>query len=313
MITLENIRIARKRIASHIKLTPLMESKSLNELSGARLFFKAEHLQLAGAFKIRGAVNAILQLPFDSVVSGVATHSSGNHGAALARAAQISNVRASVVMPVNATASKRQAVIHYGGKVIDCAPGLAAREETLRNHVAETGDIVIPPYDDERIICGQGTVALELAEQLPDLDAVVVPVGGGGLLGGISLTLKQMGMSTRIYGAEPESADDASRSFVSGVRVSSHEPNTICDGLQTVLGELNFAIIRKYTDDILLVSENEIVEAMKLIWTRMKQVIEPSSAVTLAAVLKYPSLFAGKSVALVLTGGNVDLNKLPFN
>ena len=219
-------------------------------------------------------------------------------------------------MPDNATKAKRQAVLAYGGRVVECAPGLPARESTLAQVVTETNAAVIPPYDDYRVICGQGTIGLELAEQLPRdqmPDAIVAPVGGGGLVSGLCLALKTAGHAVSIYGAEPEMADDAWRSLQTGERVRSHEPRTIAEGLQTVLGERNFAIMQQYLDDVLLVSESEIITAMQLIWTRMKQVIEPSSAVTLAAVCRYPELFRDKRVVLVLTGGNVDINDLPWS
>lgn len=310
---LEVIKAASSRIGSFIHKTPVMTSRTLDELSGAQLYFKCEHLQITGAFKFRGAINAVLQLSKAEKKLGVATHSSGNHGAALARAAQLHGLRADVVMPKNATTSKRIAVESYGGVVTECEPTLAAREATLSALVAETGAEVIPPYDDYRIISGQGTVGLELFAQVPDLDSIVVPVGGGGLLSGVSLVSRELDPGTKVYGAEPEMADDAYRSLKSGIRVTEHSPKTMAEGLQTVLGERNFEIIKTSVDGILLVSEKEIAESMGLIWTRLKQVVEPSSAVTLAVVLRYRELFAGQKVVMVLTGGNVDLNNLPFD
>lgn len=312
-LDLDAIKAVSTRIGSFIHKTPIMTSHSLDEISGARLYFKCEHLQVTGAFKFRGAINAVLQLTKAGKRLGVATHSSGNHGAALARAAQLHGLKADVVMPNNATASKRIAVEAYGGVVTECEPTLAAREATLSALVAETGAEIIPPYDDYRIISGQGTVGLELFDQVSDLDSIVVPVGGGGLLSGVSLVSRELDSDVKIYGAEPEMADDAYRSLRSGIRVTEHLPKTMAEGLQTVLGERNFEIIKTRVDDILLVSEQEIAEAMGLIWTRLKQVVEPSSAVTLAAVLRYRELFAGKKVVMVLTGGNVDLNNLPFD
>lgn len=312
MVELQDIANARERLAPWIRQTPLLKSPYLDQLSGTSLFFKAEHLQVTGAFKFRGATNAIAQLTENEKAKGVATHSSGNHGAALAKAASLFHVEASIVMPDNATRVKREAVLGYGGKVILCTPGLPAREETLQKLVASSGALIVPPYDDERVICGQGTLALEVMEELGQFDAMVTPVGGGGLLAGVSIALKNRRKTSRVYGAEPEMADDAYRSLRSGKRILSHKPHTIAEGLQTVLGERNFDIIRRYVDDILLVSESEIVDAMRLIWMRMKQIIEPSSAVTLAAVLRYPALFRNQKVVLVLTGGNVDLDDLPW-
>lgn len=323
--SLNDIKAARERIKPYINTTPVMTSRRLDQLSGANLFFKCEHLQVTGAFKFRGAINAVLQLQPElssGLSSGrktrtkpvaVATHSSGNHGAALSCAAQIFQIPAHIVMPVNATIAKRNAVEAYGGKIIDCEPTLEAREAALEDLVEKQSIEVIPPYDDERVICGQGTAALEMIEQIADLDAIVVPVGGGGLLSGVSIVIKSLCPQVKVYGAEPEMADDAYRSFHSGVRVLAHKPETIAEGLQTVLGEKNFEIIRKNVDDILLVSEVEIIQAMELIWSRLKQVVEPSSAVTLAAILKNRDLFAGKRTGMILTGGNVDLNNLPFS
>ena len=253
----------------------------------------------------------VFSLSDEQAKAGVATHSSGNHGAALARAAQVRGIPAYIVVPDNAKLAKKSAIASYGGKVIECQSTLAAREETLKQVVSETGALFVPPYDDEGIIAGQGTAALEILEQVNHLDSVVIPVGGGGLLAGCATVFKSAG-NVQVYAAEPENADDAYRSFKSGERVTSHVPDTIADGLQTTLGETNFRIIQQYVDDVLLVSESEIIEAMQLIWTRMKQVIEPSSAVTLAAVMRYPDVFRGKDVGLILTGGNVDVGDLPF-
>lgn len=317
VVRLDDIKAARERITPRIHKTPVMTSRTLDEMAGTNLFFKCEHLQVTGAFKFRGALNSVLQLSPEQRLAGVATHSSGNHGAALAHAAQIFNIPASIVMPNNATLAKRQAVEAYGGIVVECEPTLQAREATLRKLVDKSQARkhpveVIPPYDDERVICGQGTAALEILEQVSDLDAIIVPVGGGGLLSGTSIVMKALCPQVKIYGAEPEMADDAHRSFHSGERVLAHEPQTIAEGLQTVLGEKNFEIIKKNVDDILLVSEAEIIEAMRLIWIRLKQVVEPSSSVALAAVLKNRNLFAARRIGVILTGGNVDLNYLPF-
>lgn len=317
-VTLADIEAAHRRISPYIHHTPVMESERLNELVGARLFFKCEHLQKAGAFKTRGAVNAVFLPGEDEVKRGVATHSSGNHGSALARAAKLRGVPAYIVVPANAKRVKKDTIYGYGAEIIECEATLAAREAMLEDVVARTGAVFVPPYDDDRIIAGQGTAALELLHEVSELDAVIVPVGGGGLLAGTSIVVKKSAAKiennrrVNVYGAEPELADDAFRSFRSGERVRNHVPGTMADGLLTTLGERNFAIIRELSDDILLVSEEEIVAAMKLIWTRLKQVVEPSAAVTLAAAMRYPQTFTGKRVGLILTGGNVDLSELPF-
>jgi len=310
-VTFADVEAARDRIRSYVHETPLLSSHQLDMESGATLVFKAEHLQKVGAFKARGAANAVFSLSDMEASSGVATHSSGNHGAALARAAQLRGISAHIVVPENAKLAKVNAISAYGGRVIRCESSLAAREAALERVVKDTGAAIIHPYDDARVIAGQGTTALEILAQTDRLDAVVIPVGGGGLLAGSSVVFKTQS-KVKVYGAEPASADDAYRSFKSGIRVISHTPKTMADGLQTTLGEQNFAIIRERVDDILLVSEDEIVAAMRLIWSRLKQVVEPSSAVTLAAVLKYPELFQNQKVCLILTGGNLDLDDLPF-
>lgn len=309
-VTIDDINEAAERIAPWIEHTPVMRSESLDRLVGAELHFKCEHLQKAGAFKSRGAVNAVFSLPKDQAQKGVATHSSGNHGSALARAAMLAGIPAWIVVPANAKEAKKEAIRSYGGEIIECEPTLEARQATLEEVVAQTGAIFIPPYDDDRIIAGQGTAALELAEQVPFLDAIVTPVGGGGLLAGTAIVGRERRI--RVFGGEPEMADDARRSFITGERVASHVPNTIADGLLTTLGERNFEIIREHAEDILLVSEHDIVSAMGLLWTRLKQVVEPSAAVSLASIIVHRHIFEGKKVGLVLTGGNVDINNLPF-
>ena len=311
-VTLNDVVAARARIRPYIHETPVLSSELLNREAGATLLFKCEHLQKVGAFKARGAANTVFSLSPVEAKLGVATHSSGNHGAALARAAQLRGIPAHIVVPNNAKLAKVLAIEGYGGRVIRCESNLAAREATLKQVVAETNATVVHPYDDERVIAGQGTTALEILEQVDDLDGVVIPVGGGGLLAGSSCVFKAMS-DVKVYGAEPKMADDAYRSFTSGVRVTEHTPKTIADGLQTTLGEKNFDMIRELVDGILLVSEDELVSAMGLIWSRLKQVVEPSSAVTLAAVIKYPDLFQNRKICLILTGGNVDLADLPFS
>jgi len=308
--TLDDVLGAAARIAPYIHRTPVFESERLNAMANARLFFKCENFQKAGAFKSRGASNAVFALNDAEAERGVATHSSGNHGSALARAAQLRGIPAWIVVPENAKAVKKATIREYGANIIECESTLAAREETSARVVQETGALFVPPYDDDRIIAGQGTAALELADQVPELEALVVPVGGGGLLAGSAIVCDARGID--VFGAEPEMADDAYRSLTSGERVVTHVPNTIADGLLTTLGERNFDIIKDKVDDILLVSETEIVDAMSLLWTRMKIVVEPSAAVTLAAILRYADRFAGKRVGAILTGGNVDLGHLPF-
>jgi threonine dehydratase len=303
-----NVEEAATRIRPYVHETPVVTSAQINEIAGCEPFLKCENLQKAGAFKTRGAVNAVFSL--DQSVLAVATHSSGNHGAALARAAQLKGVAAHIVVPDNAKQVKVDAIRHYGGNVIKCEPTLAAREDMLALVVTETGATIVHPYDDDKIIAGQGTAALEFTSQVPGLDALVTPVGGGGLLAGSALVTSERGLS--IFGAEPEGADDAYRSFHSGHLVVEHVPDTICDGLLTTLGERNFEIIRSKVEDILLVNEAEIVDAMRLLWTRTKQVIEPSSAVTLAAVLRNSERFTNSKIGLIITGGNVDLGDLPF-
>jgi threonine dehydratase len=311
-VDLNSVRQAHQRIEGIIRCTPVLTSRLLNDIAGASLFFKCENFQKTGAFKFRGATNAALSLTEEERAKGVATHSSGNHGASLARSAQLLGISAHIVMPDNAPEVKQKAVHDYGGIIHFCDPSLDARQSTLDDVVAQYGCVFVPPYDDNRIIAGQGTVALEISRQVPAAEVVITPVGGGGLLAGTALTTKALPGLTMVYGAEPTGADDAYRSFRSGVRVVEHEPNTIADGLLTTLGKLNFEIIQEAVDDILCVSEENIIEAMRLIWTRMKMIVEPSAAVPLAAVLINKKLFSGKQVVIVLSGGNVDIDKLPW-
>ena len=311
MFDINDVREAQRRIAPYVHWTPVLQSKLLNELAGAQLFFKCENFQKAGAFKARGATNAVQLLSPEGLSRGVATHSSGNHGAALAWAASARDATAYIVVPNNAKQVKKDAISAYGAEIIECEPTLQARESRLQQVVKETGANFIPPYDDERVIAGQGTTALEMLDQVESLDTALVPVGGGGLLAGCLLGFS--GSNVETYGVEPEGADDAYRSIASRKRIKAHSPETICDGLLTTLGERNFPIIRDRVADILLVSDQEVIQAMYLLWTRLKIVVEPSSAVTLAGLLRHKELFAGKRVSLVLTGGNVDLKYLPFN
>ncbi len=314
-IDIDDVRAARDRIQPYIHQTPLLSSEQLNQELGVEVFFKGEHLQKVGAFKARGAANTILSLSEEEASHGVATHSSGNHGAAVARTAKLRGIRAHIIVPENANPSKVAAIAAYGAEIIRCQSTLEAREEMLAKVVADTGAVMVHPYDDPRVIAGQGTTALEILEQVKSLgrklDVLMIPVGGGGLLAGSAVVINAQSRAD-VYGAEPAGADDAYRSFHSGERVTAHDPHTIADGLRTTLGAHNFEIIQKLVKDIILVEEDEIVEAMKLIWTRLKQVVEPSSAVCLAALMKQREQFQGKTVCLVLTGGNVDLENLPF-
>jgi threonine dehydratase len=284
----------------------------LDALSGARLFFKCENFQKAGAFKIRGACNAVMALSEEQARRGVATHSSGNHAAALALAARFRGIPAHLVMPDNTPAVKRRAVAAYGGLVTLCEPTLASRESTAARVIQETGAVLVHPYDDPAVMAGQGTVALELHEQAPRLEAVVVPVSGGGLISGIALATAEVSPETAVFGAEPAQADDAFRSLRAGLLVAPGPADTIADGLRAVLSERTFAVIQRHVRDIVTVTETQIIEAMRLVWERMKIIVEASSAVALAAVLVRPEVFRGRRIGVVLSGGNVDLETLPW-
>lgn len=312
MTSLADIAAARERIAAHVHFTPVYSSELLDAHTGARVHFKCENLQKVGAFKARGASNAVFSLTTEDAAAGVATHSSGNHGAALAMAARRRGIPAHIVMPANAPLAKQDAVAAYGGLVISCEPTLAAREATLERVVAGTGAHVVHPYADARVIAGQGTVALEILEQVPDLDVIVVPVGGGGLLSGVAVAIKRLRPEVEVVAAEPEGADDAFRSFGLGELQPSIAPNTIADGLLAGLGELNFALIQQHVDTILTVTDANIVAAMRLQWTRLKTVVEPSGAVSFAALLEHPERFRGRRVVAVISGGNLDLDRLPW-
>ena len=309
--TLGDIRHAHARIQNFIHRTPVMTSELLDRESGAQLFFKCENLQKAGAFKSRGACNAVFSLTPEQAQPGVVTHSSGNHAAALARAAKLRGIPAHIVMPSNSPKPKQRAVEGYGGRIVFCEPTLEARERACAALVAETSGTLVHPYNDLRIVTGQATAALELLEQTSDLEAVLAPLGGGGLLSGTSLVVKLLHPSARVYGAEPAQADDGAESFRAG-RIVTRPVNTIADGLRTMLGDVTFPIIRQHADDILTVSEAGIVHAMRRLWEIAKLVVEPSGAVALAAVLEHPSRFSGKRVGVILSGGNVDLDTLPW-
>ena len=276
------------------------------------MFFKCENFQKVGAFKFRGAANMILTLDPEERSKGVATHSSGNHGQALALAARMQGITAYVVMPENAPTVKQAAVRGYQAQVINCKPTLAAREATVDEVIRKYGATLVHPYNDYRIIGGQATSAKELIEDTKDLDCIVCPVGGGGLLSGTALSARYFGQEIEVYGAEPQGADDAFQSIRAGRIIPSTNPNTIADGLLTSLGDKTFPIIKEFVKDILIVNDQEIIAAMKLLWERMKIVVEPSAAVPLAAVLKNEMLFENKRVGIILSGGNVDLTKLPF-
>jgi threonine dehydratase len=310
--TISDIEQAAKRINKYIHHTPVMTSHSINRMTGAEIYFKCENFQKAGAFKFRGACNAVFSLDDDSVRNGVATHSSGNHAAALALAASLRGIRSYIVMPENAPEIKKKAVTGYGAEITFCKPTLEARETTLASIVKRTSATVIHPYNNFSVICGQGTCALELPDKIKDPDIIMTPVGGGGLLSGTAITVSSIYPTAKVYAAEPAGADDAYRSFKNGKLIPSVEPSTIADGLLTSLGDLNFQIIKKYVDDILTASEENIIKAMQMIWERMKIIIEPSSAVPLAVILEHPRRFQGKKVAIILTGGNADLMTLPF-
>lgn len=312
MPNFEDIQSAAIRIKSYIHRTPVLGNASINNMIGAQIFFKCENFQKAGAFKMRGAANAVLSLSEEERKRGVATHSSGNHGQALARAAQSVGTKAYIVMPETAPGVKKKAVAGYGAEIIMCKPTLQAREDTLAEVVERTGAEFIHPYNDERVICGQGTAALELIDETGTLDVVMAPVGGGGLLSGTAITTAALLPNAAIIAGEPKGADDAYRSVKAGHIVPSEAPDTIADGLLTSLGSKTFPIIQKLVSEIITVSDEEIIAAMRLIWERMKIIIEPSCAVPLAAVLQQKENFKGKRIGIILTGGNVDLEKLPF-
>jgi threonine dehydratase len=311
--SIEDIRVAADRIAPYVHRTPVVTSGAIDRMIGGHLFFKCENFQKVGAFKIRGATNAVFSLSDGQAAKGVATHSSGNHAAALAQAALFRGIGAIVVMPDTAPRVKKEAVAGYGAEIVYCAPTIEAREEGLDKILNKTGATPIHPYDDFRIIAGQATAAMELLEEVDGLDMVIAPVGGGGLLSGTALAVSAMSAGTRIFAAEPELADDAQKSIRAGRIIPSTYPDTIADGLRTSLCERTFGIIREHVEDVVTVSEEEIVAAMRCIWERMKLVVEPSAAVPLAALLGRGLNVAKERVGVILTGGNVDLDNLPWN
>jgi threonine dehydratase len=312
MVNFADIQAAAARIAGKVHRTPVLTCATIDGMAGAQLFFKCENLQKVGAFKMRGATNAVFSLAAEEAARGVATHSSGNHAQALALAARLRGVPAYVVMPSTAPAVKRAAVADYGAEIITCEPTLAARESTLKEVVARTGAAFVHPYDNDDIIAGQGTAALELLTDYPDLEVVMAPVGGGGLLSGTALATRALAPRAEIIAAEPEGADDAFRSLAAGQIIPSEKPDTVADGLLTSLGVRTFPIIQEHVSAIWLVDDPAIVAAMRLVWERMKIIIEPSAAVCLAGVLARPELVAGKRIGMIISGGNVDLGRLPW-
>lgn len=311
--TLEDMLVAHERIKPHIHRTPVLTSSFLNELTGAELFFKCENFQKAGAFKVRGASNAVFGLDEETAKAGVATHSSGNHALSLSYAAGRRGIPCHVVMPRTAPQAKKDAVRGYGGIITECEPSTSSREAVFAEVEARTGAEFVHPYNDPRVIAGQGTCSKELIEQTDGLDAVVAPIGGGGMVSGTCLTLSNLAPEVKIFAAEPEQADDAARSFRAGHIIADDAPETVADGLKVPLKELTWHFVSNHVTDILTASEQEIVDAMRLIWARMKIVMEPSSAVPLATILKNRDVFAGKRVGIIITGGNVDLGKLPWS
>ena len=312
MVTLKDIASAHDRIREFIHRTPVLTNKSLNELTGAELFFKCDNFQKAGSFKIRGATNTVELLSQGEMDNGIATTSSGNHGAALSMAVSRRGGKTKVVMPHNTPKIKVNNVERNGGEVVWCEPDQSSREQVLADLVNETGATVVHPYNDERIIAGQGTCAKELLEDYPDIACIVSPVSGGGLLSGTLLSSKGINKDILVYGAEPSEADDAFRSLQSGKIVSNETINTICDGLRAQIGTITFPIIQENVDGIITLSEEEIINSMQMIWERMKIIIEPSCAISLAAIIKNREMFEGKKVGLIMSGGNVDLTQLPW-
>lgn len=309
---LKDIQSAYKRIRPFIHRTPVLTSQQLNRIFDCELFFKCENFQKVGAFKFRGATNAVLSLPAEQKKHGVVTHSSGNHAAALALAATMNGIKAFIVMPENAPSVKKDAVAGYGASITFCKPTLQSREETCRKIMEKEGATLIHPYDNFNVICGQGTASLELLEEKPDIDTVVAPVGGGGLMSGTSTCVKGLNSRIMVFGAEPVNANDAWKSFKTGILMPSVNPLTIADGLLTSLSELTFSVIRRNADDIFTVKEESIISSMKLVWERMKIIIEPSSATVLAVIMENQDFFRGRKIGLILSGGNVDLRRLPF-
>ena len=310
--TLKDMEDAHVRIKPHIRRTPVRSSAYLNELTGAELFFKCENFQEPGAFKVRGAANAVFGLSDEQARLGVATHSSGNHASGLSYAAMRRGIPCNVVMPRTAPQAKKDTVARYGGKITECEPSTSSREERFARVQAETGGDFVHPYNDPRVVAGQGTCAKEFLEQTNGLDMMVAPIGGGGMISGTCLTLSNLAPEMQIIAAEPEQADDAYRSFKAGHIIADDAPRTIADGLLVPLKDLTWHFVSNHVTDILTASEEEIIAAMKLTWKHLRIVMEASSSVPLATILKNKERFAGKRVGIIITGGNVDLDLLPW-
>ncbi|MBY6116075.1 pyridoxal-phosphate dependent enzyme [Mameliella alba] len=311
-LTLEDMRAAQERIRPHINRTPVLRSQYLDDLTGAQLFFKCENFQEAGAFKVRGACNAVFGLSEEVARRGVCTHSSGNHALSLSYAAGRRGIPCNVVMPRTAPQAKKDAVRRYGGTITECEPSTSSREAVFAAVQAETGGEFVHPYNDPRVICGQATCSAEMLEQTGGVDAVVAPIGGGGMISGTCLTLSNLAPEVKIYAAEPEQADDAARSFKAGHIIADDAPETVADGLKVPLKENTWHFVRNFVTEVPTASEQEIIDAMKLTWKYLRVVMEPSSAVPLAVILKNPEIFRGQRVGVIITGGNVDLDRLPW-
>jgi len=308
-----DIERAATRIAPYAQRTPVLHASSLDELAGCRLLFKCENLQRVGAFKFRGACNAVWSLSDEAAARGVVTHSSGNHGAALALAAKTRGIAAHVVVPQGAVAAKLTGIAAYGAALHTCAPTLAARDEMAAQIARETGATLVHPFTDARVIAGQGTAAREFIEEVRTLDVLIAPIGGGGLIGGSAIAAQALLPDIRLFAAEPEGAADAYESLQRGQRVTDIEPDTVCDGLRATVGEVNFRLLQEYAVEVLPVSDAETLAAMRLIWERLKIIVEPSSSIVLAAILRHREHFAGLRVGAILSGGNVDLGNLPWH
>jgi threonine dehydratase len=312
MVTYNDIEKAHQRISDHIHNTPILTSDSLDNELGSNLFFKCENFQKTGSFKIRGATNSILQLNDTEIKNGIITTSSGNHGAAVAFIADKIGTSSKIIMPNNTPKNKIENVQRYGGEIFYCEPNIKSREDTLKKMIQKSGGSIIHPYNDEKIIAGQGTAAKELIEKVPDLDAIICPVSGGGLLSGTLLAAKNLKPGIKVFGAEPENADDTYRSILNNKIMSNETTDTIADGLRAQVGTVTFPIIKENVDKILLVSEEMIISSMYMIWQRLKIIIEPSCSIVLAALMLNSNKFLNKKVGLILTGGNYDLKQIPW-
>jgi threonine dehydratase len=310
--TFDDVKTAHERIKPYINRTPVLTSDYLNELTGAELFFKCENFQTPGAFKVRGASNAVFGLDDEQAKMGVATHSSGNHASCLSYAASLRGIPCNVVMPSTAPQAKKDAVARYGGVITECEPSTSAREETFAKVQAATGGDFVHPYNDPRVIAGQATCTREFIEQTDGVDIIMAPIGGGGMISGTCLTISNIAPEIQIIAAEPEQADDAYRSFKAGYIIADDAPKTIADGLLVPLKDLTWHFVSNHVTDILTASEEEIIDAMKLTWKHLRVVMEASSSVPLATILKNKERFAGKRVGIIITGGNVDLDTLPW-